>query len=304
MSQNLLNLFTTQFSTNLEMILQDKMSKLRSRVASGTHVGKQASPVQYMNPVKVRRAPGRFTPIGRVDTDFSRRWVFPVDSDLPQLVDTFDELKTINDPKSGLVMSAAAAFGRDYDDAIIGAAFASAYTGVDAGSLAAETFDTSKYQIASTFGASAATGLTVPKLIELKRLMRFNHVDLEAERPVIVLGSQQESDLLNSAVVTSRDFNERPVLSEGRITSFLGFDFVFSERLSTASNVRNCIAFVKSGLYLGIWKDVQNNITQRTDLTGQPWQLYSLASYGATRLQPGTVYSVLCSDTSAADITP
>ena len=304
MSANLLNLFTTQFSTNLEMTLQQTTSKLRGRVAEGSHVGKQASPVQYMNPIKVRRGQGRFTPIGRVDTDFQRRWVFPVDVDLPQLIDSWDQLKTIVDPKSQYVTNAAAAFSRDWDDTLITAAHATAYIGLDAGSLSSETFNTTDYQIASTFGASAATGLTVPKLVELKRLMRHNHVDMDSEQVTIVAGSQQESDLLNSAIVTSTDFNEKPVLVDGKVTRFMGFDFVWSERLATASNVRNIIAFAKSGLYLGLWADLKNTVSQRVDLTGLPWQLYSEGSYGATRLQAGKMYSILCADTSGNDITP
>jgi hypothetical protein len=304
MSANLYNLFTTQFSTNLEMKLQQTMSKLRGRVAEGSHVGKQASPVQYLNPVKMRTPAGRFSPIGRVDTDFSRRWVFPADKDLPQLIDSFDELRTIVDPKSMYVSNTAAAVAREWDDVLIAAAFATAKTGQDAASLSDETFNTTDYQIASTFGASAATGLTVPKLIELKRLMRHNHVDFEAEEITIVAGSQQESDLLNSAIVTSTEFNEKPVLVDGKITRFLGFNFVWSERLATASNVRNIMAFPKSGLYLGVWKDTSNRIDQRTDLTGIPWQLYTMATFGATRLQPGKMYSILCSDTSSTDITP
>jgi hypothetical protein len=304
MSATLYNLFTTQFSTNLEMKLQQTTSMLRGRVAEGSHVGKQSSPVQYLNPVKMRTPAGRFSPIGRVDTDFTRRWVFPADKDLPQLIDTFDELRTIVDAKSMYVSNTAAAVAREWDDVLIAAAFATAKTGLDASSMSDETFDTNTYQIASTFGASAATGLTVPKLIELKRLMRKNHVDLDMEQVTIVAGSQQESDLLNSAVVTSTEFNEKPVLVNGKVTRFLGFDFVWSERLSTASNVRNIMAFVKSGLYLGVWKDTSNRIDQRTDLTGIPWQLYTMATFGATRLLPGKMYSILCSDTSAVDITP
>lgn len=306
MSANLINLFTTQFSTNLEMKLQQQTSMLRGRVTEGTHVGRQASPVQYMNPVKFQTPAGRFAPIGRVDTDFSRRWVFPADKDLPQLVDSFDELRTLNDPKSQYPANVAAAAGREWDDILIAAAFATAYIGVgsDNAALSTESFSTSDYQIASTFGASAATGLTVPKLVELKRLFRKNHVDFDTEQVTIVAGSQQESDLLNSAIVTSTEFNEKPVLVDGKVTRFMGFDFVWSERLATASNVRNVIAFAKSGLYLGMWKDMTNIISQRNDLTGHPWQIYSMLTAGATRLQPGKVMSVLCSDTSAADITP
>jgi hypothetical protein len=61
----------------------------------------------------------------------------------------------------------------------------------------------------------------------------------------------------------------------------------------------------KSGWYLGIWKDTENDISQRKDLSGLPYQIYTMMSSGATRLEPGRLLSTLCADTSAAaDVTP
>lgn len=310
MSENLFQLFTTQFSTVLEMKLQQTSSKLRGRTSEGYHVGKQASPVQYIGPIKMQTPAGRFAPIGRVDASFERRWVSPADKDLPQLIDTFDELRTIVDPKSQYSTNAAAAVSREWDDVIIASAFGPALIGTDVNGLTTETFansglGSSAYVIADTFGAGATSvGLTVAKLKELRRKLRKNHVDLETDPVTLVVGSQQESDLLDQVEVVSKEFNERPVLVDGKVTRFLGFDIVYSERLGFASNIRNCIAFAKSGLYLGIWKDTQNTVSQRYDLSGQPWQLYTLMSSGATRLQAGKVYQVNCADTTGADITP
>src|SRR6185312_2190641 len=142
---------------------------------------------------------------------------------------------------------------------------------------------------------------------EARRILRHYHNDLEIDPPTMVIGSQQESDLLNQVQVVSDEFNDRPVLVDGRITRFLGFDIVYSERLpdnAGASNQRGVLAFVKSGMYLGIWKEMQNRVTLRDDLSSQPWQLYTQVMFGATRLQPGKVLQILCSDSSGSDITP
>lgn len=310
MSDNLYKLWTTQFSTNLQMRLQQQSSMLRARVEGGTHVGKQASPVQYLGPVQVRRPAGRFAPKQRTDADFMRRWVFPIDSEIDQLIDSFDELKTIVDPKSQYASNAAAAFAREWDDQIIAAARADAYTGVDSAAFSTETWasvvSTYSTQVASTFGSSAANGLTVAKLIEAKRILRHLHA-LEDGREAsltLVAGSKQESDLLNQVQVVSTEFNDRPVLTDGKVTRFLGFDVVYSERLYVASNVRSVLAFVKDALYLGVWKDLSNRVSQRNDLSGEPYDLYSASSSGATRLEPGRLVEILCSDTTGADITP
>jgi len=302
--EGLISLYTTQFSTNLELKLQQMGSKLRGKVREGFHVGKMASPVNQINPVALRTPQGRFAPIGRVDTDFTRRWVFPQEGDLPQLVDSFDELQTIVDPKSMYAENAAMAVGRAWDDCIIAAAFGNASIGQDANGLTTETFSTSNFQIADNFKASSATGLTVAKLIEAKRIFRHYHVDIEADPLTLVIGSQQESDLLNQVQVVSTEFNERPVLVDGKVTRFLGFDIVVSERLGTSGSDRQCIAFAKSGMYLGIWRDMTNRVSIRDDLSGQPWQIYTSVMYGATRTQPGKVLQILCSDSTGADITP
>ena len=306
MSENLTKLYVTEFSTILVLKLQQRQSKLRGSVMEGYHVGKQASPIQYIGAIQMRQPAGRFAPIQRQDVDFTRRWVFPVDKEAFQLIDTFDKLKILQDPTSQYADVAAAAVSREWDDRLIGAAFATAQIGADAGGLSSETFNTSLYQVASNFNAGAAVGLTVMKMIEAKRVMRKAQVDVDTETMTFVTNSQGESDLLNQVQLVSTDFNgASPVLQDGKVTRFMGFDIKYSERLTSTANVRQNIAFVRSGLYLGIWKDTETSIDSRIDLSGLPWQVATLMSSGATRLEPGRLLQILCADTSAAsDVTP
>lgn len=305
MSENFIKLATTQFTTLLEVKLQQKGSKLRGRLREGTHTGKQASPINQIGAIQLKAPAGRFAPKNRTDADFTRRWVFPQDGEIDQLIDSFDELRTIVDPKSMYVENASYAVGRGWDDCIIAAFFGTSQTGTDGAAFSAETFDTSSFQIASTFGSSSASGLTVAKIIEAKRILEHYHNDLEADRPTMVIGSQQHSDLLNQVQVVSTEFRSVPVFDgNGMVKSFLGFDIVMSERLAVASNVRNVPVFVRTGMYLGMWQDMTNRISIRNDLSSEPWDLFTKTSFGATRLQPGKVISILCSDTTGADITP
>lgn len=302
--QGLYPLYTTQFSTNLELLLQQTGSKLRARVREGSHTGKMASPVNQIGAIQLKAPAARFAPKNRTDADFTRRWVFPQDGEIDQLIDSFDELKTIVDPKSAYATNAAYAVGRGYDDAIVTGVTATAYLGQDASALTTESFDTSKFQVASTFGSSAASGLTVAKMIEVKRILRKYHNDLDMDPPCMVIGSQQESDLLNQVQVVSTEYNDKPVLVDGKVKRFLGFDIEVIERLTWASNVRTVCAWVRSGMYLGVWKDMTNRVSIRNDLSSEPYDLYTAASFGATRLQPGKVITVACADTTGADITP
>src|SRR5882757_2975541 len=143
----LIPLYTTQFTTALELLLQQKGSLLRGKVREGFHVGKMASPVNQVGAVALRAPAGRFAPMPRVDSQFVRRWVFPQEGELPQLVDTFDELQTIVDPKSAYVENAANAVGRAWDDAIIAACTGPSQLGQDASGLTTETFSTANFQV-------------------------------------------------------------------------------------------------------------------------------------------------------------
>lgn len=306
--QGLFPLETTQFSTNLELLLQQQGSKLRGKVKEGFHVGKMASPINQVGAVQSQIPAGRYAPLNRVDSDFVRRWVFPTDRELPQLIDSFDELKTIVDPKSAYVTGASYAFGRDWDDAIIAAAPSTAtQIGQDAASLTSEDFtvgSTNPFQVSVSFGGTN-TGLTVAKLIEAKRIFRHYHNDPDTDAMTVVIGSTQESDLLKQAQVTNMDYSDRPVLVDGKLSRFVGFDIVVMERLPLiTTNNRGCLAWVKSGMYLGMWKETSNRVSIRNDLSSQPYQLYSSHSFGATRTQLGKVVQIVAYDTTGSDITP
>ena len=304
MADGLQDLYTTQFSTTLELLLQQRGSKLRETVRAGNHVGKQASPVNQIGALKTSR-PARFAPKKRTESNYVRRWVFPIDGDMEQLFDTFDEIKTITDPKSEAAINASYAVGRDYDDEIIRATTGDAKLGQDASGLTTETFSTSDFQIASTYGSSAASGLTVAKIIEAKRIFEHYENDLEMEMPTLAIGSQQHSDLLNQAQVVSTEFRSVPAYDgNGNVSQFLGFRIKRLERLKVVSNVRSVLAWVASGMYLGIWKDMSNEANKRTDLAGNPWELYTMFSFGGTRLQPGKVIEILCADLTGAAINP
>ena len=302
----LLPLFTTQFSTNMELLLQQKGSKLRGKVAEGFHVGRMASPINQVGAVSMKAPVGRYSPKQPVYAALTRPWVFPIPGEIDQYIDTFDELQTLVDPKNAYTEAAANAAGRYWDDGLIANATGSTQRGVDASSLTAETF-TSTYQISATFGTGGtASGLTVAKMIEVQRQLRHYHNDLEMDRPSMVIGSQQASDLLNNVQFVSTEFNDKPVLVNGQVKEFMGFDIVISERLpqTTVGTTRGVLVFVKSGLYLGIWKDTANRIFQRPDLSGNPWDISTTLMYGAVRTQLGKVWQILCADTSGADITP
>lgn len=302
MSINLPTHFVQQYSTNVELLLQQKGSKLRECVTVGSYTGKQASPVDQIGAINASLVASRFEDMPRVDAATDRRWVFPSDYDLPQLIDSFDKLRMITDPQSAYVQNAVSALGRSMDDVVITACFGTAKTG-ESGSTST-TFGTGLTSaggrnVAVALGAAAATGLNVAKLREGKRYLMANEVDVDMDPLYCIVTAQQHDNLLSEIQITSADFNDRPVLVDGRVTRFLGINFIHCERLTTgtdnaAGTSRAIPLFARSGMHLGIWNDITNTVSQRHDLRGEPWQVYSKMTVGATRIEEDKVARIWC----------
>lgn len=302
MSINLPTFYVQQYATNIQLLLQQKGSKLRDKVTSDSYIGKAASPVEQVGTVAMQPVTSRFAPMGRVDAPTDRRWVYPSDFDLPQLIDQFDKLRLLVDPASSYVQSAVYAAGRQMDDLIISAFFGDAKTGETGGTTTqfGSTVTTSGGRnVAVAHGAAAATGLTVAKLREAKKKLMSSFVDIDSDPICAVVTAAQHDNLLAEAQVISTDFNERPVLVDGKVTRFLGIDIIHCERLvagtdDAAGTSRAIPVFAKSGMHLAMWNDLTTDITQRKDLQGLPWQAYVYMTAGATRLEENKVVRVWC----------
>lgn len=294
MSANIPNHFVQQFTTNLQMLLQQKDSRLRSAVTTGSYVGEQAAVVDQVGAIEMQDVVGRFSPMGRVDAAVDRRWVTPGDFDLPQLIDSFDELRLITDPKSVWVQNAVAAAKRKQDRLILEAFFGIAKTGKKGET---NTSFPGSQVIAVNHAAASNVGMTVAKLREAKKMLLAAEVDLDTDSIYCAMTAEQLDNLFAEAQVVSTDFNDRPVLVDGKLTRFMGINFIHSELIPVdGSNYRRVPIWAKSGMHLGVWKDVTTDISQRKDLTGIPWQLYLKMSMGATRTEEKKIIEVKCAE--------
>lgn len=292
MSVNLPNWYARQYSTNIQLKLQAMGSVLRPYVTEGSYVGDQASPVDFMGAVEMQDVVQRFAPMGRVDASTDRRWVFPIDSDLPQMIDSFDKLRLLTDPESKTVENGVIAAGRRMDRHILGAFFTDAKTGVSGASTT--TFTAANEVDVAVGGANSR--LNVEKLLAVKELMRAKFVDFEREQVYCILTAKDESSLLREAQVISSDFNgDAPVMQDGKLVRFLGINFIYCELAETVlagTNEVTIPVWVKSGMHLGMWNEITTDISQRKDIQGLPWQAYIKMTAGATRIDEDKVYAI------------
>lgn len=292
MSVNIPTHYVQQYSSNIQLLLQQRGSKLRNAVSVGSYTGKQASPVDQFGKVEMQAVVGRFNPMGRVDAPTDRRWVLPSDFDLPQLLDSFDKLRLITDPKSSYVQNAVMAAGRQFDRLICSAFTGTAKTGESGGT---STSFTAGNEVDVSFGGTNSK-LSVAKLREVKRIMMANFVDFDMEEAFVGITAADHDALLGEIQVVNRDYNDgQPVLKDGKVMSFMGFNFIHCELIESVlagTNEVTLPVWVKSGMHLGIWNDIQNSVSQRHDLQGEPWQVYTIMTAGATRIEENKVYAI------------
>tara|TARA_R100000406_G_scaffold94769_1_gene87331 strand:- start:1680 stop:2558 length:879 start_codon:yes stop_codon:yes gene_type:complete len=290
MSQQITTAFVQQYSANVQMLSQQMGSRLRDAVRLETVVGKNAF-IDQIGSVTAQLRSSRHADTPQIDTPHQRRRLSIASYEFADLIDDQDKVRMLIDPTSSYAQAAAAAMGRAMDDVIIAAALGTASTG-ETGSGSA-TLDATANMVGS---ASSNDGLTIAKLTEAKRKMDLNDVDPSIPR-YIAVGPKQIEDLLGTTQVTSSDFNTIKALVQGDVDTFMGFQFIMTNRLSIDSNdIRSCFAWAEDGITLGIGKDVQARIDERND-KGYATQVYYCMDIGAVRMEEAKVVKIFCDET-------
>ena len=282
MSSQITTAFVQQYSANIQMLSQQMGSLLRDKVRLESVVGKNAF-FDQVGKVTAQLKTSRHSDTPQIDTPHARRRVSLADYEFADLIDQQDKVRLLIDPTSAYAQAAAMAMGRAMDDVIISAATGTSFTG-ETGSTSTVLPSAQKITEGST------AGLTIAKLRTAKQTFDLNSVDPSIPRFIIV-SPRQINDLLGTTEVTSSDFNTVKALANGEINSFLGFNFIVSNRLSIASSKRLCIAFAQDGITLAVGKDVQARIDERADKS-YATQVYYCMSIGATRMEEEKIVSI------------
>lgn len=292
--------YAQQFATDVQLLAQQKQSKLERAVMVGTgHYGEQASPADQVGIVEVSENTERFAPMPRTDAPANRRWVLPRFWDINQQKDKNDLIKQITDERQALARAAVAGMNRRKDLSILDGMINANQTGKSG------TTSTSFLagNVVSVDTGGAASRLNVAKLRNVLQIFLSHDLDEDGEEFYIAVDSKANDGMLAETQVTNKDYNMLrdgvPVLRDGKIDRFLGFNFIHCERLLSfngtddqAGTSTPVMAWAKSGVYLGIWQDTQMRIDERTDLRGIPWQLYGTAAFGGTRLEEKKVVKI------------
>lgn len=284
-----------QYKSNVELLLQQKDSRLAGAVMTQSFVGKAASVVEQFGEATAVQRTSRHADTPLLDLSQDKRWVHPADYEWASLIDNQDKLRAIIELTSPYAMAGAAAMNRVKDDVILAAIFGTNYTGENGTS--SETFGTvgsGTYDVGVNVGGTASS-INVEKLQNAIRiLMTANKGELQ-EQVFGAISSYEHDALLKQMQIVNKDYGNSAVLVDGKVSKFMGVDFIITERLTVASGNRLIPIWLKSGMCLGMWNDVKAEIGPRAD-KGYATQVYLAMTLGATRTQLGKQVRVSCDD--------
>lgn len=292
--------YQPKFTSDMELLAQKMEALLRPFVSEKPYQGESGEVVKQFGATKARYGDedrNGDTPVMTLPRD--QRWVYPATADAGDLFSRTDLLRMLVDPTMEVKKAMMAAMNRSIDaDVIIPAFFGPAKTGKNGATTTNYPSDGS-LDVAITVGSAdnaTNTGLNTAKLIAARKLFRKNYVDIAAEPITVAISSTQEEDLLNDIKATKSNYNGGdPVLKEGIISRWLGFNFVVLEELPfdpANPTYRWNPAWVKSGMHLGVWNNLNAYYAQ--DPTKKfNYRVYLEQMFGATRTQEKKVVRII-----------
>lgn len=286
MSFQITTAFVQQYQDNVTFLAQQKGSRLRNAVTIKDNVVGKSVFFDQIGAVSARRNAPRHSDSPLMSTPHSRRRADMVDIDAGDLLDKADEPKLLIDPTSKYSTNLGWAIGREMDDLMLEAMTGSAASG--------ETGATSTALPAGQIIASGSAGLTVAKLRNARKILKAAEVDPDMDPFYIAVTAKLMDDLLATTEVTSSDFNTVKALVQGEVDTFLGFKFIHTERLNTnGSGELQCMAWAKSGVGLGIGRDIVGEVDRRSDKRFA-WYAYYCAVAGSVRIEDAKVVEIDC----------
>ncbi len=271
---------SAEFQANVEFELNETPGKLATwskikLTGTGNSSVKVTNRFSDMNAHEIE---GRNQDTINTDPDLTARWIHkPRRQAVIPLLDPDDQMGTSIELKAPLVTGTARGIRRAHDDRWLEGFYGTAYTG-EKGTVAVP-FKAANI-MAVDFGAPGTPlGITLAKLIRMRRMLSAAFVDLETETPIMPVTAAGIEDLLNIPEVRNRDFNptEKQALQSGKVATFLGFTFVpveygnpkafpLGSKLTVDANGNRRIpVFVPSGMADATWLEFQAEIDKRAD---------------------------------------
>jgi hypothetical protein len=280
-------IYAKQYGSLVSLLAQQKGARLRNSVMikSGV-IGEET----YMDQIQTFEALTRTTRLAQTNptlADYARRRIALEDFFIAKAIDKLDDIRTLADPTSAIVMSGQNGMGRKIDDLIIAAASGTAFTGKVGGTSTI---------LPSTQKETTGGNFTLLKWLNALEILNGNDID-PSDPKTIVISSAMLTEMLNTTEIKSADFNTVKALVQGELNTFLGCDVIRSERLAGGPTARKALLYTRSGIGLAVGRDVTSRVTEESTLHFAK-QIYFSMALGASRLEEEKVVEITVDETA------
>ena len=241
--------FYNAWTTGYEHILQERKPLFAGLVRQERIEGEYKF-YDFLGDIELDDKATRFEDIPIEDMTHNRRWITPAFARKGIFVDKEDDIALHTDPTSDYIKALAKAVIRKENKTIVDAFFADVSGGktpaADTIALNDSLFvystrittggRTMAHDVQSDYTAGGvSTGLTIEKLILSRQALLELENDPDAKFN-IACAPKQGSDLLREAETQSIDTNMIKSLVNGVVNEYMGFRFIFSNRIAIGSS--------------------------------------------------------------------
>lgn len=326
------NSIETAYINSFRAGFEQQFQQMTSRLRPFVEVVRQKAEFQFYDRIgladDMSEVSSRYGDNPNNEIEFDRRRIGLRDFELGKYIDEKDLLRVAMDPTNDITVAMVRSANRKIDDIIIGNIYGTANTGkkgeteitftgtntgkitvgpvsnanghvsssgvFQLGSANTEGIDVAKDFVYS--GSSANSNLTLDKLKAVRETMlKLEAIDQDAVLNCFITSAQARY-LLSIEEVINSDYATRRALEEGKVTTFMGYRFIHSERLKglgTSGSPRQVIVSLPQAYKLAIAEDLNVDMWRDTSKKNIPY-VYLNMSMDGTRMWGEVLAKINC----------
>ena len=315
----------TRFETQFITLIQQDESLLKQFVTLHPNCRGKAVELPYRGNTKMREYKDRFQKVEWDEIKFGKRTIRPRKffNAIPLEEDDKIDLDTLTFSVADIMTEQRAAFARTMDEVILGVIedqttglyrVRTQEDGVCGGVLginyvgddgsAVENLNP-KNIIPVDYcnkGTKTPAGMLIDKIAHLCTIYRQNSVFKinRGEEVVVAISPLQHEEMVLWEQSMNKNYGFQS-LTNGEVNQFLGVKFLITNMLPVdAEGNRMCVAWLKSRVKFGTWKDATFRVDPRNEYIGVREQVLIKAACGATRLDNENVFLMPCKESATA----
>lgn len=301
------------FQEGFERQAQQIQSRFRNFADVKTGLTGKSHVFKKIRKMEMNDVTGRFQPTVGDEANWDYRYLFPRKAEKVTVLDEDDasELGLSVAPTGEIRLEHASAAARKIDDIFLAGITGINYEGKEEQIEPITILDAMPGNIIAidyvASGSATNSGLTLAKLIKAKG--RFGKLevygqdadaaDATGDRVCMAISQDELDNLLRDVKETGdADYNSVKALVDGNVDYFMGVHFLRTERLPVTDLGggkirRECPMWLRNGVRLGFWNDVETTIKELTNPDGA-LQIRSKLRANAHRKDEDRVVIVRC----------